>query len=385
MLRLDVRGGERPLSKDMHAGSPLHTFPQLVLEAVALTRRTRLRIPLLIAEDCIHGHTFWEGATAFPTQLGMAATWDPGLVDRVARATAAEAADRIGLVGEGRSTATLELVGAQIALLDVLAATATPMTVAVISSKPLVLPESALGAAALVHAANPGMQGGRAIAELLLGPVEPSGRLPVSYARHAGQRPTFYNQVRGRHGDRYANLTQRPAFVFGEGLSYTTVAYFDLVICETAPGVGDTVRAEVTATNTGGRPAVETVQAYVCDMITSVTWAGRELKAYRRAEPGDFELRVGPSSQEEDLLRASFTVHARPGTGGAAARAVPGGGQPTGSGARVRPRIRGSRPLRCSHQSAINVNRGGTEAARASRVGHTPQRRWTAETRQTRT
>ncbi len=248
--------------------------------------------------------------------------------------------DRIELVGEGRSTATLELVGAQTALLDALAATGTPMTVVVIASKPLVLPESALGAAALVHAANPGMQGGRAIAELLLGLIEPSGRLPVSYARHAGQQPTFYNQVRGQHGDRYADLTQRPAFVFGEGLAYTTVEYSDLVVTEADLGVGDTVRAEVTVANTGGRPAVETVQVYVCDTVTSVTWADRELKAYRRVElapgesrrvglevpvaectlvdaagvrrvePGNFELRVGPSSREEDLLRASFTVRA---------------------------------------------------------------------------
>ncbi|MER7035828.1 glycoside hydrolase family 3 C-terminal domain-containing protein, partial [Streptomyces albidoflavus] len=138
--------------------------------------------------------------------------------------------DRIELVGEGRSTATLELVGDQVALLDALAATGTPMVVVVISSKPLVLPPSALGAAAIVHAFNPGMQGGRAVAELLLGLVEPSGRLPVSFARHAGQQPTYYNQIRGQHGSRYADLTQRPAFAFGEGLSYTTVTYTDLAV-----------------------------------------------------------------------------------------------------------------------------------------------------------
>ncbi|NEE38725.1 beta-glucosidase, partial [Streptomyces sp. SID7982] len=102
--------------------------------------------------------------------------------------------------------------------------------VVVISSKPLVLPPSALGAAAIVYAANPGMLGGRAIAELLLGLIEPTGRLPLSFARHAGQQPTYYNQVRGQHGTRYADLTQRPAFAFGEGLSYSTVAYTDLEV-----------------------------------------------------------------------------------------------------------------------------------------------------------
>ena len=72
------------------------------------------------------------------------------------------------------------------------------------------------------------MRGGRAIAELLLGLIEPTGRLPVSFARHVGQQPIYYNQVRGQHGDRYADLTQDPLFAFGEGLSYTTVEYSDL-------------------------------------------------------------------------------------------------------------------------------------------------------------
>ena len=80
------------------------------------------------------------------------------------------------------------------------------------------------------------MRGGRAIAELLLGLVEPSGRLPVSFARHAGQQPTYYNQMRGQHGNHYADLTQRPAFAFGEGLSYTTVEYADLRVL--TPTVG---------------------------------------------------------------------------------------------------------------------------------------------------
>ncbi|MEU5655701.1 glycoside hydrolase family 3 N-terminal domain-containing protein [Streptomyces sp. NPDC047737] len=246
--------------------------------------------------------------------------------------------DRIELVGEGRSTATLELVGDQVALLDALAATGKPLVVVVISSKPLVLPPSAHGAAAIVHAFNPGMQGGRAVAELLLGLVEPSGRLPVSFARHAGQQPTYYNQVRGQHGSRYADLTQRPAFVFGEGLSYTTVAYSGLEVLTACVGESDTLRARVTVHNTGVRPAMETVQMYISDSVTSVTWAEKELKGYRQVtlapgerrevllelpvadctlvdaagrrvvEPGAFELLVGPSSRDDALQRAGFTV-----------------------------------------------------------------------------
>ncbi|NED80552.1 beta-glucosidase [Streptomyces sp. SID11233] len=246
--------------------------------------------------------------------------------------------DRIELIGEGRSTATLELIGGQVALLDALAATGKPLVVVVISSKPLVLPPSAHNAAAIVHAFNPGMLGGRAVAELALGLIEPSGRLPVSFARHSGQQPTYYNQVRGQHGSRYADLTQSPAFVFGEGLSYTSVSYTELEVLTEDLGADDTLRARVRVSNTGDRPVRETVQAYVSDTVTSVTWAEKELKAYRQVtlepgesrevgielpvaecslvdaagdrivEPGAFELLVGPSSRDEALLRAGFTV-----------------------------------------------------------------------------
>ena len=246
--------------------------------------------------------------------------------------------DRIELVGEGRSTATLELVGGQLALLEALAATGTPLVVVLLASKPHVLPPAVMDAAALVWAANPGMQGGRAIAELLLGLIEPSGRLPISFARHAGQLPIYYNQIRGQHGSRYADLTQSPAFAFGEGLSYSTVEYSQLRIVDTDLPTSGIVRAHVMLRNTGDRPAHEIVQAYVRDSVTSVSWADKELKSYRHVdlepgqaltveitvpvadctivdsagnrtvEPGEFELLVGCSSRDEHLLGAVFTV-----------------------------------------------------------------------------
>ncbi|WP_203136954.1 glycoside hydrolase family 3 N-terminal domain-containing protein [Microbacterium sp. JZ31] len=265
------------------------------------------------------------------------------IAEAVAQAEAADyvvavVGDRIELVGEARSTATLELVGAQIALLDALAATGTPLVVVLLASKPLVLPPSALGASAILWVANPGMQGGRAIAELLLGLIEPSGRLPLSFARHVGQQPTYYNQIRGQHGDRYADLTQSPAWAFGEGLSYTTVEYADARILTPSVTQDEVIRARVTLRNTGARPARETVQVYVSDLVTSVSWADKELKhftqvelgpgeervvelalpaaactivdarARRVVEPGRFELRIGPSSREEALLPVPFEI-----------------------------------------------------------------------------
>lgn len=292
------------------------------------------------------GPLFPDGQPRPPASV--AAPTDPEQVaEAVATARAADLAvvvlgDTIALTGEGCSTATLDLQGGQVALLDALVdaldGTGTPVVVVLLHSKPNVLPPSALRAAAVIEAFSPGMRGGRAVAELVLGQIEPMGRLPLSVPRHVGQQPTYYNQVRGQHGDRYADITQEPQFVFGEGMTYTTVQWSDLTLEASDLSPDDVVTAEVTLTNTGERTAYEVVQAYVTDVVSSVTWAAKELKAFRRVgvpagesvrarvevpagacsivdaagrrvvEPGEFELRVGPSSRESDLLRVTFTI-----------------------------------------------------------------------------
>lgn len=299
---------------------------------------------ILTLEQDPAGETFPDGQPRPPHVVPCTA--DPALIAQAvaladeADVVVAVVGDRIELIGEGRSTATLELVGGQNGLLDALIATGKPVVVVLLASKPLVLPASVQQAAAVIWAANPGMEGGRALAEILAGEVEPSGRLPISFARHVGQQPTYYNQIRGQHGDRYADLTQSPAWAFGEGLSYTTVRYHDLMLDETALTASGMISGHVTVSNTGARPVLETVQIYVRDMVTSVSWTDRELKAYRQVEvapgesvrvglelpvaactivdasgqrvvePGGFELLVGPSSREESLLKAAFTVEA---------------------------------------------------------------------------
>ena len=85
MMQLDAREDLDDQVLRVHVGSILHTSPERVLRAHDLTEQTRLRIPLLVGEDCIHGHSFFKGTTIFPTQLGMAASWDPELVERAAR------------------------------------------------------------------------------------------------------------------------------------------------------------------------------------------------------------------------------------------------------------------------------------------------------------
>lgn len=294
--------------------------------------------------------------------IAVAAPLDEALLDeaevvaRSADAVIAVVGDVVQLTGETCSTATLELLGGQNQLLErmvnVARETHKPLIVVLISSKPQVLPPCIIGAngvivdespteglGAFIWAANPGMQGGRAIAEIIFGMTEPSGRLPITFPRHAGQLPVFYNEIRGQHGDRYADLTQDPAFAFGEGLSYTTFAYGEPRITNGSEFTAhDVVHVEIDLTNTGARTGTEVVQLYISDVVTSYTWACKELKDFRRVtlepgetarvafdlpvsactivngdaerivEPGEFEILIGHSSRYSDLHTTIFNV-----------------------------------------------------------------------------
>lgn len=298
-------------------------------------------------------------------KIGVSAKLDRALLDeavenaRQSDLIVAVVGDVIQAIGEGCSTATLELLGGQNALIDALSSvareTGKPFVVVLVSSKPQVLPASVIGTngvivdetpaegtSALLWAPSPGMKGGQAIAEIILGETEPSGRLPITFPRHAGQLPVYYNQIRGQHGNRYADLTQDPAFAFGEGLSYTTFEYGEPTVTNVpesgAFGETDTVHAEITLTNTGDRKGTEVVQLYIGDIVTSYSWTDRELKAFQRVklepgesktvafdipvsdctivdseanrivEPGEFEVLIGHSSRREDLKCTTFTV-----------------------------------------------------------------------------
>jgi len=246
--------------------------------------------------------------------------------------------DDIPFIGETRSTATLELLGNQNALIDAVAASGKPFILVLIASKPLVLPEGASRANAIIECFNPGMAGGQALGEVLFGERNPSGKLTISYPRHVGQQPIFYSQVRGQHGSRYADYTQEPLFPFGHGLSYTTFRYENLKVKTPHVHRGQAVELEVELSNVGERAGTEIVQVYVADLVTSVTWVNQSLAAFERVtlaagekrsvrllipyerlslvnayeqrivEPGEFEVFVGGSSARSGLQRATFHV-----------------------------------------------------------------------------
>ena len=266
-----------------------------------------------------------------------------GLEEAIEAAAKADVAvvvvgDEQTLRGEVKSTATLELMGGQQTLLESIAATGTPLVVVLINSKPLAVPWIAENAAAVIEAWNPGMEGGTALAEILFGDINPSGKLPISFPRHVGQLPVWYGQIRGQHGKRYADMTQEPLWSFGQGLSYTKYEYANLKAEKTELNPGEPVRVSVQVTNSGKMAGTEIVQLYVSDLVTSVTWVTRALRDFRRVdlaagetkrvefelpyqalslvnaqcrtvvEPGDFEILAGGSSRDEDLQRITVTV-----------------------------------------------------------------------------
>ena len=255
---------------------------------------------------------------------------------RAADVVVAVVGDSLKFIGEEHSTATLELQGGQVALLDALEKTGKPMIVVLVNSKPLVLPPSAKRAAAILEGFNSGMEGGRALAEALFGQLNPSGKLTISIPIHVGQQPVFYSQVRGQHGSSYADLTEEPLFPFGHGLSYTRYRYSNLRLGAPTLARGQAEAVSVDVENAGPRAGDEIVQVYVTDVVTSVTWVNKALKGFARVhlapgekktvrvelpweafqivdaegrsvvEPGEFQILAGPSSRDRDLLKATL-------------------------------------------------------------------------------
>lgn len=251
--------------------------------------------------------------------------------------------DRISYVGEMKSTATLNLPGDQQALFDAVIATGTPVVVVLLTSKPLAIPDIARRADAILLAHNPGMEGGRAVAEALFGEFNPSGRLTLSWPHHVGQCPVRYDQSQGAHQVGYPDLPDagyNALFPFGYGLSYSHVRYQELKLAQTVLKAGEALSFEVQVNNRGHRSCEEIVQCYLEDAYTSVMWPRKKLKLWQRislepgevqtvrfvlpyealalcdehaqwvVEPGEFNILVGSSSRDQDLLRARFEVHA---------------------------------------------------------------------------
>lgn len=195
--------------------------------------------------------------------------------------------------GEFRDRAELGLPGVQQALVEAVVDTGTPTAVVLINGRPLALPWIAEHVPAVLEAWLPGEEGGNAVADVLFGDIPPGGKLPISLPRSVGQVPVYYRHKPsgGRSqvmGD-YADLSAKPLFPFGHGLSYTRFEYTNLELSAAHVPADGAIEVRAEVTNTGSRAGEEVVQLYLHDVVASATRPVKELKGFRRLalEPGE--------------------------------------------------------------------------------------------------
>jgi beta-glucosidase len=298
-----------------------------------------------------------EGAKLVTNETDMGRELEFNQSDRSGFAAAEQAARGADVVvlalgenafqaGEGRSQADIGLRGVQADLLRAVHAVNPKIVLVLMNGRPLALQDVAPMAPAILEAWHLGSQSGHAIADVLFGDYNPSGKLPVSFPRVVGQAPIYYNAKHTGRGDpasggmvfwsHYTDVANTPLFPFGHGLSYTRFEYSDLKLGAPEMTQGASLAVEVTLKNAGSRAGTEVVQLYVRDLVGSVTRPVKELKGFQRvtlapgesrrvsfslgapdlafytaanrweAEPGEFEVFVGGSSAE--TLSARFTL-----------------------------------------------------------------------------
>ena len=251
-----------------------------------------------------------------------------------------------GMSHEASSRTRLDLPESQQALLKALKATGKPLVLVLMNGRPLTLGWEKANADAMLETWFAGTEGGNAIADVLFGDANPSGKLPISLPRSVGQIPTYYNFPRlgrpftpgkpGNYTSQYFDEPQGALYPFGHGLSYTEFALSKLALSARTLRKGRTVEASVSVKNTGDRAGEAVVQLYVQDVAASVVRPVKELKGFRKlmlqpgetqvvrfpigetllsfynqqlervAEPGTFNVQVGLDSR--DVLQESFEL-----------------------------------------------------------------------------
>jgi len=252
--------------------------------------------------------------------------------------------EAFGMTGEAASRSMIGLLDNQLELLKALKKTGKPIVLVLMNGRPLTLSWENENVDAILETWFAGTQGGAAIAEVLFGEANPSGKLSMTFPRNVGQVPIYYNAKNtGRPFDenqkytsKYLDVPSEPLYPFGHGLSYTTFSYGDIKLSKTSITAADKLQVTVNVSNTGNQDGVETVQLYIRDLVGSITRPVKELKRFEKvalkkgeskavtftlsvedlkffngdlkwgAEPGDFKVFVGTNSQ--DVKEASFSL-----------------------------------------------------------------------------
>jgi len=233
--------------------------------------------------------------------------------------------------------ASLDLIGRQEELVQAMLATGKPMIALLYNGRPNSIHYLIENVPVIFECWYLGQENGHAVADVLFGDVNPSGKLPISIPRSAGHLPVFYNhKPSARRGYLFDDVS--PLYAFGYGLSYTTFAIRNVRLEKNKIRANASTRVMADVTNTGKREAAEVVQMYIRDVVSSVTRPVKELKGFRKVtlrpgekktvtlditpdllafydinmkytvEPGEFVIMVGNSSRDEDLTKVTLTV-----------------------------------------------------------------------------
>jgi beta-glucosidase len=265
-------------------------------------------------------------------------------IARQADVVVAVLGEESGMSGEAASRSELNLPGKQQELLEAICRIGKPVVLVIFNGRPLTISWAAENVDAIVEAWFPGVEAGNALADILFGDVNPSGKLPVTFPRSVGQIPLYYNHKNtGRpcndsdsFTSRYIDIPNTPLYPFGFGLSYTTFAYTNLTVSSPRFKQGQNIHIAVDVQNTGKLSGDEVVQLYIQDEVASVTRPVKELKGFKKislnagekktidltvtpddlsfynlemkkiVEPGIFKIFVGGSSI--DAISSQFTL-----------------------------------------------------------------------------
>lgn len=240
--------------------------------------------------------------------------------------------------GENVDRQGLDLMGLQEQLVERIYATGVPTIVVLVGGRPLAINWIAKNIPAVIEAWEPGNMGGLALANILAGNVNPSAKLPLTMPRSVGQIQMIYNYKPSQYFHPYIDGPSTPLYPFGYGLSYTSFSISDIKLSQSVIGKTDSVTVTAKITNTGKVKGTEVAQLYIHDVYSSATRPVKELKDFMRVdinpgeskdihfkitpdklafynrnmiygvESGDFEIMIGNSSRDEDLMKTTLTV-----------------------------------------------------------------------------
>ncbi len=243
--------------------------------------------------------------------------------------------------GENMGRAHLDLFGKQLELVQAIKKTGTPVIIVLVNGKPISEPWLEKNIPAILESWEPGNLGGQAVAEILFGDVNPSGKLPLTVARSVGQLRMIYNHKPSAYFHKYADEKKTPLYPFGFGLSYTKYSYNAPKMSSKTFKQNQAITVTVEVTNSGEIDGEEIVQLYIRDKVSSATRPVKELKGYQRValkagetktvsftidaeslafydinmaycvEPGEFMIMTGASSNDKDLKSTTLEVNNR--------------------------------------------------------------------------